>query len=96
MSNTIYLCEKPSQARDIARILGAAKRGDGYITGNGVTVTWCLGHLLELAPPDNYCHNLKPWRMEVLPVIPDKWQVQPVVKTKKQFKNLFKIFSAIA
>ncbi|MDN5598685.1 MAG: toprim domain-containing protein, partial [Pseudomonas sp.] len=47
----LYLCEKPSQAKDIAAVLGASRRGDGCWLGNGVTVTWCIGHLLETAPP---------------------------------------------
>lgn len=54
MTMRLYLCEKPSQAKDIAAVLGASRRGDGCWLGNGVTVTWCIGHLLETAPPDAY------------------------------------------
>ena len=54
MTMRLYLCEKPSQAKDIAAVLGAGCRGDGCWLGNGVTVTWCIGHLLETAPPDAY------------------------------------------
>lgn len=64
------LCEKPSQAKDIAHVLGATDRQEGFIEGNGYCVTWCIGHLLRLAPPEEYCSYLQPWRMEVLPVIP--------------------------
>ncbi len=93
MSNTLYIGEKPSQARDIAKVLGAFDRREGYIQGDGVQVTWCLGHLLELAPPETYCDNLKPWRMEVLPVIPKVWRLLPKTKTKSQF-NVIKALLA--
>lgn len=83
---TLYICEKPSQARDIAAVLGADTRHDGYFEGSDCKVTWCLGHLLELAPPDDYCENLKPWRMSVLPVIPDNWRLHPKEKTKSQLR----------
>lgn len=85
MTNRLYICEKPSQARDIATVLGAKDRKNGYISGDDITVTWCLGHLLELAPPDDYCDNIKPWRMEVLPVLPETWKLNVKSKTKSQF-----------
>ena len=50
----LFLCEKPSQGRDIAKVLGATRRGDGCWLGSNLTVTWCIGHLLETAPPDAY------------------------------------------
>lgn len=76
----LYLCEKPSQARDIARALQANRRGDGCLLGNGVAVTWCVGHLLETAPPEVYNPQYKHWSLEHLPIIPDHWQL--VVKPK--------------
>ncbi len=85
---TLYLCEKPSQGRDIAKVLGVTQRHDGYLAGDGVLVSWCVGHLLELAPPESYCKNLKPWRMAILPVIPPTWTVQPNPKTKTQLHVL--------
>ena len=57
----LYLCEKPSQAKDIAAALGAKRRGDGCWLGTDVTVTWCIGHLLETAPPDAYDARYKRW-----------------------------------
>ncbi len=84
----LYLCEKPSQAKDIARVLGVHEKQDGYLQGNGIVVSWCLGHLLELAPPEQYCDNLSPWRLSVLPVVPEQWVLQPKPKTIKQFKVL--------
>lgn len=80
----LYICEKPSQARDIARILKANQKKDGYIQGNGVIVTWCLGHLVETAKPDYYRKDIKPWRVTKLPIIPEQWKTLPVPKVKKQ------------
>ena len=73
----VYLCEKPSQARDIARVLGASVKGDGCLTGTGLIVTWCFGHLLEMAPPDAYGAQYKQWRLEDLPILPDQWRMLP-------------------
>lgn len=81
---TLYLCEKPSQARDIARVLGVGSKEKGYIEGGDTVVTWCLGHLLTLAPPEQYCDQLKPWRIDVLPVMPNEWHCLPNAKTKSQ------------
>lgn len=87
----LYLCEKPSQARDIARVLNVHQRKDGYIEGHNIIVTWCIGHLLELAPPDHYCSDLKPWRLAALPVIPKEWVLFPVERTKAQFNIIKKL-----
>src|SRR3990167_3122714 len=81
----LYICEKPSQAQDIARHLKATHRCDGYLEGNGYQVTWGFGHLLALAPPEHYKPDLKPWRIEKLPVIPNKWEKVILPKAKKQF-----------
>ncbi len=81
----LVICEKPSQARDIARNLKAQQREEGFLAGSGYQVTWCIGHLLELAPVDYYQPNIKPWRIEKLPVIPEKWQMIVSSRTKKQF-----------
>jgi DNA topoisomerase III len=83
----LFICEKPSQAKDIATVLGATTRTDACFEGNEIAVTWCVGHLLELAPPDHYCDSIKPWRMEVLPVVPKQWVLMPQEKTKKQKNN---------
>ncbi|HBA9709284.1 TPA: DNA topoisomerase III [Escherichia coli] len=82
----LYLCEKPSQARDIARVLGLSGRGEGCIEGDTVTVTWAVGHLLELAAPEAYGEQFgAPWRMESLPVLPENWQMTVKPQTKSQF-----------
>ncbi|MBF0191640.1 MAG: DNA topoisomerase III [Magnetococcales bacterium] len=82
----LYLCEKPSQARDIARMLGANGKRDGYLEGNGIQVTWCLGHLLEMIPPDGYGALWKTWRLETLPILPDRWRVEVRDKVGRQFR----------
>ncbi|GKQ49106.1 hypothetical protein PSTH2693_28140 [Pseudomonas syringae pv. theae] len=82
----LYLCEKPSQGKDIAAVLGAKTRGDGCIKGNGVAVTWGIGHLLETAPPDAYGEHLKNWSLDTLPILPAEWKVIVKPKTAGQFK----------
>ncbi len=67
------LAEKPSVAREIARIVGAMKREEGYFTGNGYHVTWALGHLVQLALPDGY--GIKGFRRDSLPVIPKNFEL---------------------
>ena len=79
------LAEKPSIAREIARIIGAMKREEGYFTGNGCHVTWALGHLVQLALPDGY--GVKGFRRDSLPVIPERFELIPrQVKTDKGYK----------
>ncbi|MGN7611529.1 DNA topoisomerase 3 [Magnetococcales bacterium HHB-1] len=72
----LYLCEKPSQARDIGRVLGATGRQEGYLTGRGCCVTWCVGHLLEMNTPDQYTPQWKSWRLDTLPMIPEQWKMR--------------------
>ncbi|MBA1275387.1 DNA topoisomerase III [Stutzerimonas azotifigens] len=82
----LLLCEKPSQAKDIAQVLGARRRGDGCWVGDGVTVTWCIGHLLETAPPDAYDARYKRWALADLPIVPERWRMQVKPKTAGQYK----------
>lgn len=82
----LFLCEKPSQAKDIAKILGANRKGDGCWQGTDVCVTWCIGHLLETAPPDSYDERYKRWNLADLPIIPEKWKMLVKPKTASQFK----------
>ncbi|POA87672.1 DNA topoisomerase III [Pseudomonas sp. FW305-E2] len=81
----LFICEKPSQARDIARVLQANRRGDGCLQGQGITVTWCVGHLLETAPPEAY-GDYKRWSLEHLPIIPARWKVVVKPKVASQLK----------
>jgi DNA topoisomerase-3 len=82
----LFIAEKPSLARAIVEVLPKPhKKGDGYIeSGNGDVVTWCIGHLLEQAPPEDYDEKYKKWLVEHLPIIPQQWKLKPKVKTKKQ------------
>ena len=82
----LFLCEKPSQAKDIAKVLGASRRGDGCWLDTNVTVTWCIGHLLETAPPDAYDARYKRWNLADLPIVPEKWKMLVKSKTASQFK----------
>ncbi len=82
----LFLCEKPSQGKDIGNVLGATQRDSGCLKGSGVIVTWCIGHLVEAAPPEAYDANLKRWSIAQLPIIPGRWRVEVKPKTAAQFK----------
>ncbi len=91
-SGTIaVLAEKPSVARDIARVLGADKRGNGYLQGNGYVVTWAIGHLVSLAEPHQMNPQWKQWRLESLPILPDQWPLVVYERSKEQFEVVQKI-----
>ena len=79
------VAEKPSVARDIARVLGCATRGDGLLTGNGYVVTWAIGHLVALAQPQEIRPEWKRWAPELLPLIPDRWPLVVLPDTQRQF-----------
>lgn len=91
----LYLCEKPSQAKDIAHVLGAKQRKNGYFDGDGVIVTWCFGHLLEMAAPEDYDLQLKQWRLETLPIIPQKWILKVRKDAKKQYNIIISLFKKV-
>lgn len=82
----LVLAEKPSVGKDIARVLGARKPGNGYLEGNGYVVTWALGHLVTLSDPDDYKKEYKNWQLEHLPIIPPKMRLKPIPQTSKQYK----------
>lgn len=86
MAKTLVLTEKPSVARDIARVLGCKKNGNGCISGDKYTITWALGHLITLADPEAYDDKYKSWRMEDLPMLPTKMKLNVIPQTSKQFK----------
>ncbi|MBN2907051.1 MAG: DNA topoisomerase III, partial [Rhodobacteraceae bacterium] len=85
MSARLFLCEKPSQARDIARVLGAGEKRDGYLAGPGTIVTWCFGHLLEMAKPEDYDPVYRRWSLEALPIVPERWRATVRKDARKQF-----------
>ena len=84
---TIYLCEKPSQGQDIARVLGATRKGNGCRSTQSeeVVVTWCFGHLLEMPPPEAYDPALKSWALDTLPIIPEQWRLVVKPSAQRQF-----------
>jgi DNA topoisomerase-3 len=88
------LAEKPSVARDIAKVLGANAKGDGYLHGNGYVVTWAIGHLASLAQPHEIRPEWKAWRRESLPMLPVSWPLVVYEKTKDQFEIVRKILSS--
>ena len=85
MGYRLALAEKPSVAQAIAKVLGASKRCDGYLEGNGWLVSWCVGHLVELAEPESYDEKYRKWRYEDLPIFPEKWKYEVSLGTRKQF-----------
>ena len=84
----LVVTEKPSVAQAIARVIGAGERKDGYMEGNGYIVSWCIGHLVELAQPDAYSDTWKKWSYESLPMIPEEWQTEVKSDTAAQYKVL--------
>jgi DNA topoisomerase-3 len=94
-SSTIaVLAEKPSVARDIARVLGADKRGEGYLQGNGYVVTWAIGHLVSLAQPHEINPEWREWRFDLLPILPGHWPLVIFERTKDQFEVVRKILTS--
>ena len=89
----VVIAEKPSVARDIARILGAKTRKDGYLEGNGYIVAWAVGHLCEIAPPDKQDTGWHKWRLESLPMIPARFRLDVLPKTRQQFNVLKKLMN---
>ena len=67
----LVIAEKPSVAQSLAHVIGAAKRQDGYLEGNGYLVSWCVGHLVELSAPERYDERFAKWRLEDLPILPE-------------------------
>lgn len=78
----LVIAEKPSVAMSLAAVLGATERKDGYLEGSGYLVSWCVGHLLELAQPETYKEQYAKWRYENLPILPENWKYE-VPKDKK-------------
>ena len=87
----LVVAEKPSVAMSYAKVLGATSRQDGYLEGNGYLVSWCVGHLVELAPPNVYDAKYVKWSIADLPILPQKWQYLVSTSTKKQFGILQKL-----
>ena len=84
----LVIAEKPSVAQSIAAVLGANKRNDGYLSGGGYLVSWCFGHLAELAGADVYDEKYAKWRYDDLPILPAGWRFTLKADKAKQFELL--------
>ncbi|MDN7241864.1 DNA topoisomerase III [Planococcus sp. N028] len=82
---SVVLAEKPSVARDIARVLGCSQKGNGYLEGKQYIVTWALGHLVTHAQPEQYDAEHKEWKMENLPILPNPFKLVPIKQSMKQY-----------
>ena len=87
----LVIAEKPSVAQSLAKVIGANKRQDGYLEGGGYLVSWCVGHLVELSAPERYDECYAKWRLEDLPILPEKWLYEVSSGTKKQYQILKKL-----
>lgn len=85
MSKHLVIAEKPSVARDIARVLHCNKKTNNYIEGNDYVVTWALGHLVTLADPEEYGKEYQTWSMDTLPMLPKHWKLVVIKQTGKQY-----------
>ena len=84
----LIIAEKPSVAQTIAAALGVKEKKDGYIEGGGCLISWCVGHLVQLAEAAAYGEQYKKWSFESLPILPEEWQYTVAADKKKQFATL--------
>jgi len=88
------VAEKPSVGRDLAHVLGATRRGDGTLSGNGYVVTWAIGHLVGLAEPEDMRAEWKRWRRADLPMLPERWPLRILDATRDQFQVVRRVLNA--
>lgn len=93
MEHILVIAEKPSVAISIAKVIGATKKKDGYYEGNGYKVSWCVGHLIQMANPDAYDEKYAKWNISDLPIIPKQYKFEVANATKKQFNILKKLMN---
>ena len=86
--SVLIICEKPSVAKTVALALGAAEQKDGYLSGDGLLVSWCIGHLISMADAGSYDERYKKWRYEELPILPQTWKYAPTPGKEKQLAIL--------
>ena len=84
----LVIAEKPSVAQSLAKVIGANKRCDGYLEGGGYLVSWCVGHLVELSAPERYDERFAKWRLEDLPILPERFLYEVSAGTRKQYQIL--------
>lgn len=94
VSQILVVAEKPSVARDIARVLGASQKGEGCLTGNGYMVTWAIGHLVSLKEPEELDERYKKWRADDLPILPSQMRLKVLPKTRSQFAIVKKLMNS--
>jgi DNA topoisomerase-3 len=95
----LVIAEKPGAAQSPAGVIGADKRRDGYLEGNGYLVSWCVGHLVELSAPEHYDERFAKWRLEDLPILPERFLYEVSAGTRKQYqilKTLMERFDVIS
>ena len=90
---TLVISEKPSVAISISKVLGATKKKDGYYEGNGYIVSWCIGHLIQMANPDSYDEKYAKWNIKDLPIIPEEYKYEAAKSTKKKLNILKKLMN---
>lgn len=93
MKKNVVIAEKPSVARDIARVLNCNRKGEGYLEGDQYIITWALGHLVTLADPEVYDSKYKTWSLEDLPMIPSVLRTTTIKKTNKQFNSIKRLLN---
>ena len=84
----LVIAEKPSVAQTIAAVLGAKEKKDGFLTGSGYIVSWCVGHLVGLSETAAYGEQYKKWSYDSLPILPQEWKYTVSADKEKQFKTL--------
>ena len=85
---SLVIAEKPSVGRDIARVLQCKQGGNGFLEGKDYVATWALGHLIELSDPESYGNQWKEWKLETLPMLPEKLEIQVIKKTGRQYQTV--------
>ncbi|MCA9520954.1 MAG: DNA topoisomerase 3, partial [Myxococcales bacterium] len=90
----LIVAEKPSVARDIARVLGVKERRAGFLASSRDWVTWCVGHLVELVEPHEYAARFKSWRFDDLPILPERFKLRPIGQTEDQFNVLKRLLTS--
>lgn len=90
MGKILVIAEKPSVARDIAKVLKANQKGDGYLMGEDYVVSWAVGHLVTLAEPEEYDEKYKKWNFSTLPILPEEMKLKAIAQTRSQLKILHK------
>ena len=94
MGKVLLVAEKPSVARDIARVMGVKERGEGCLTSDTMIVTWAIGHLVRLSEPDELDEQYKRWSLELLPILPKQWTLKPITKTRSQLATVKKLMKS--